>query len=951
MTKKRLWRRIGLFTLIAVLLLLAIALPILALFYADVVVEIWWYQSLGLGFYFWQRLLYSYVVFTVFTGFFFFFFYFNFRMAARYMRIKPLGPTKFLLRLRRKTKNRKPKSEPKPELEAEKKRNHSSLLHGLIFGLHKLSILVSLALAVVLAYPLYRRWEDTLLFIFAPRAGIVDPVYGHDISYYLFALPLFRTMLLEVFLALDILLLILGIIYYLQLKALKKRDLNIAVGAKLHLSVILGLMFCVGITELMFQRHMLLYTDSHKPLFFGPGYTEMNIVLPLIWSAMIMLAALGISGIWYLNKKRGLSLVAIFATLLAITIGLRYWDAIPEAVQDYLVEPDELARQEPYIRNNIDATLDAFDLAQVETRPYLIPVADADSDSENTDPKDIDKASLRNIPVWDREVLIDVYREMQEIRSYYRFLTVNTDRYTIDGRYQQVFLAARELDFDRLPQDSQNWVNRWFRYTHGYGAVMSPAAQFGEETKQWFLKDMPPRSDYGLTIEEPGIYYGMQDLYDVIAPNALGEISYPGETGVVQDDYRANTGIPIYNWFRRAVFALYYRDYKLFFTTAIQPDSQILIRRNVPSTIRAFTPFLELDDNPYLVVTSEHLYWIIDAYTLSDRYPYAEPVNRDSGRHPDHGMQSPIAKEFNYIRNSVKIVVDAYTGEMNYYLADPNDPIARAYRRIYPGLIKRMDQFPDALRAHIRYPRDLFSTQMTVYAKYHQTDPAVFYGQEDRWMFPLTSRGGETKTLLPYYVTLNLIDPAQFEHLLLAPMNPKGRDNMRAFAVVSSDAQNYGRIVVYSFPTGVLVLGLSQIDALIEQDSAIAEQFTLWGRGGADIQRGKLILILVDDVITYVQPVYLQAAHGVKIPELKRVIVSQGGKVAMAPSLEEAVAALRERQRQRDEKARRRTTTDTPQAEPQPEQLESGEDASTAIDPLSGDSRSSAPSALGPTPD
>ncbi|MBK5930079.1 UPF0182 family protein [Halochromatium salexigens] len=941
MTKKRLGRRIRLFVLVLLPLMLAIALPIFALVYAGGVVEIWWYQSLGLGFYFWQRLLYSYVVFAVLTTFFFFFFYLNFRLAARYMRIKPLAPKKVLLRFRRKAKQAKPRHALSLGASTERPRGSARLLHWLILGLHHLSLLVALVLAVVLAAPLYRRWEETLLFLFAPRAGLVDPVYGHDISYYLFALPLFRTMLFEVFFAFGVLLTILGIIYYLQFQALKKRGLNIAAGAKRHLSVIIALMFCVGIVEWMFQRHALLYTDSHTPLFFGAGYTEMNIVLPLIWSAMIMLVILGASLIWSLNTRRGLSLVVVSATLLAITVGLRYWDAIPAMVQDYMVEPDELARQEPYIRDNITATLDAFGLAEVETRPYRVP-ATASADRA---PEDLDAAGLRNIPVWDRDMLIDVYREMQEIRSYYRFLSVNTDRYTIDGRYQQVFLAARELDFDRLPKDSQNWVNRWFRYTHGYGAVMSPAAQFGEEAKEWYLKDMPPRSEYGLTIEEPGIYYGMQDLYDVIAPNALGEISYPGQTGVVQDDYRANTGIPIDGWFRRAIFALYYRDYKLFFTTAIQPDSQILIRRNVPSTIRVVTPFLELDSDPYLVVTPGHLYWIIDAYTLSDRYPYAEPVNRNVGKHPDHWMASPIAKEFNYIRNSVKIVVDAYTGEMDYYLADPDDPIARAYQRMYPGLLKDMEQFPDALRAHIRYPQDLFSTQMSVYAKYHQTDPAVFYGQEDRWMFPQISRRGDTKTLLPYYVTLNLIDRSQFEHLLLAPMNPKGRDNMRAFAVVSSDAPNYGRIIVYSLPTGMLVLGLSQIDALIEQDSKIAEQFTLWGRGGAEIKRGKLILILIDDVITYVQPVYLQAAHGVKIPQLKRVIVSQGGKVAMAPSLEEAVAALREGQRQRAEKARKRTVTAPP---PQPA---SSEPASTTPERLSGGRRPNASSASGPTPD
>ncbi len=894
MKKKSLWRQIWVSGLIG-FFVLAVVTPIVALFYADVVVELWWYQSLGLGFYFWQRLLYNYVVFGMASALFFVFFYYNFKVASRYLQIRPLGPTRLLFRFKRRFKRSPPRnalvlnSSARSRADASSEpRKRSRIWRWLMGTSRRLYIVLSIVLALFVSYPLYHKWEETLLFVFAPSAGILDPVYGHDISYYLFALPLLRTILNETLFALIILLTILATVYYLELRAMTKRRRDLPAGVRKHLSVIITLIFLVGIAELIFQRHMLLYAGDHVPLFFGPGYTEMNVVLPLIWASLVMLVVLGGSVIWYVNKKRGLPLVIIFSLLLASTVGLRYWDALPEAVQDYVVEPDELARQQDYIRHNIAATLDAFDLAEVETRPYVISAL-----GEET--REPDEISLRNIPVWDKEMLLDVYRELQEMRTYYSFLNVSTDRYTIDDKYQQVFISARELDFDRLPQDSQNWINRWFKYTHGYGAVMSPAAQVGEEPKEWFLKDIPPSSDYGLSIEEPGIYFGLQDLYDVIAPNALGEISFPGETGVVLDDFRGGTGIPINGLFQRAIFALFYRDYKLFFTTAIRPDSRILIRRNVPSTIRLVTPFLELDRDPYLVVTPERMYWIVDAYTISDQYPYAEPVNRRVSGGFDSAMVSPIQREFNYIRNSVKIVVDAYSGHMTYYLADPKDPIARAYRRMYPGLLKPMDQFPEALKPHIRYPRDLFVTQMQVYAKYHQTNPAVFYGQEDRWMFPRVSRGGETKPLLPYYVTLNLINRRQFEHLLIAPMNPDGRENMCAIAVVSSDGDNYGRIVVYSFPTGSLVHGLSQIDALIEQDSSIAQQFTLWGQGGADIQRGKLILVIIDDVITYVQPVYLKAAHGVKIPQLVRVIVSQRGNVAMEPSFEDAMAALRNR--------------------------------------------------------
>lgn len=874
---------------LGVLLVLLVVPPALAVLYADTLVEFWWYQSLGLGFYFWQRLLYNYLIFGGATALFFAFFYYNFITASRLLRVRPLGSTKFVQCPRRKFKRAAPRN---ALVMAEHSRALSDpdksrrLWQWLISGSRRFYVLASLILALFVAYPLYHHWESALLFLFAPSAGIADPVYGLDISLYLFSLPLFRTIVYELLLALGILLVILSVVYYLQLRAPSSRHLFLPASVRRHLSVIMTLIFLVAMLEVLIQRYLLLYRDSNTPLFFGPGYTDMTVVLPLIWASVMALVILGAAVVLYVNKRCCRILILISTFFLVAIIGLRQWGVLARTVQDFVVEPDELARQEPYIRNNIVATLNAFDLTEVETRPYVVEVG---AGQPNTEPGELE---LRNIPVWDQDMLIDVYRELQELRTYYRFPQVNTDRYTIAGEYQQVFVAARELDFDRLPPDSRNWVNRWFKYTHGYGAVMSPAAQVGEDTKQWFLKDIPPQSDVGVTLEQPAIYFGMQDLYDVIAPNALREISYPGENGVVLDDYSSESGIPIYNWFRRAIFALSYGDYKLFFTQAIIPDSKILIRRNVPSTIEVVTPFLELDSDPYLVITPKRLFWIVDAYTLSDLYPYAEPVNRGLGTDPDSSMVSPIQKEFNYIRNSVKIVVDAYNGDMTYYLADPNDPIARAYQRMYPGLIKDMDEFPAALRAHIRYPRDLFVTQMQVYAKYHQTDPGAFYGQEDRWMFPRVSLEGEVQTLLPYYVTLNLIDPARFEHLLLAPMNPEGRENMRAIGLVSSDGDNYGRIMVYSFPTGALIHGPSQIDALIDQDSDIAEQFTLWGRVGAEIRRGKLIMIMVNGVITYVQPVYLKSAGNVAIPQLKRVIVSQNGKVAMEPSLEDAFAAL-----------------------------------------------------------
>lgn len=858
------WKRILLGSL-AVLLLLLVLVPLLALLYTDFVVDMWWHESLGYGFYFWQRLLYRFVVFFVATLVFFLFFYLNFRIAARF-----LHP------------NAKTRVGERPDSKAER------LLKLLRTGSASVYLPLSLLLALILARPLYSQWETTLLFLAAPAAGSVDPLYGKDISYYLFSLPVYQSLLTETFIALLVMLAALSVLYFLEARTQAHNNQLFPRGARVHLAIVVLMIFLVGVGGLFLERHLLVYVDQHMPLFFGPGFAQITVILPLIWASIVSLVALAVAVQVYLLARRGFRVVIGLGVLFLAILGLRTVPGIAQAVQDYIVEPDEQARETPYMVNNIRATLAAYDLEGVETRPYRFPQVQRDLSEPDQEIR------LRNIPVWDRDVLLKVYRELQEIRTYYNFLSVDIDRYVIDDLYQQVFLAARELGFENLPQDSKTWINRWFKFTHGYGAVMSPAAQVGEEPKDWFLRDIPPRSDHGLEIATPGIYYGLEQLNPVIAPNRLGEIAYPGDTGVVEEDYRGSGGINIFDPLSRAVFAIYYRDYRIFFSGAIRPDSRMLIRRNIHESMTRLTPFFLLDRDPYIVVTNDRIYWIQDAYTWSGRYPNVHTETFGYEYYDGH-MRSPREATVNYIRNSVKIVIDAYDGTMDYYIAEPDDPIVRGFSRIYPGLLKPLDEFPEALRPHLRYPKDLFTLQMQVYSKYHQTEPAVFYGQEDRWMFPHIEREDGVVDVLPYFLTLNLINPHRFEHLLLVPLNPKGKENMRAIAVAGSDGDNYGRIIVYSFPTGMLIHGISQVEAIINQDSAISQQFTLWSQGGADVARGNLILLLLDGVLTYVQPVYLKASGDVQIPELKRVIVSQGGLVAMEPSLDEAFEALRQR--------------------------------------------------------
>jgi len=415
---------------------------------------------------------------------------------------------------------------------------------------------------------------------------------------------------------------------------------------------------------------------------------------------------------------------------------------------------------------------------------------------------------------------------------------------------------------------------------------MTPAAQNAAGPIQWFIQGIPPESDYGLKIEEPAIYYGKGRYKPVIAPNESHEIDYSTGDTVKLTDYKGDGGVSISNLFRKLIFALYFNEDNIFFTAQTSNDSRILFRRNITERISTLTPFLLLDPNPYSVVTPERIYWIQDAYTHSSWYPYSRPYD---GQFDDYN------RNFNYIRNSVKIVVDAYDGSVNYYVADRNDPIIQAYARIYPDLFKEFEQMPDDLKHHVRYPKSVFDVQMDIYARYHQKDPETFYKQEDMWVFPEVPWRNDIRKITSYYLTLNLIDPDRFEFSLFVPMNPKGKHNMRALAVVGCDGDNYGRIVTYDFPKGTLVYGPPQFDAIVKQDPTITQQLTLWNQEGSRADRGRMVIIPIDGVITYIQGVFLEAAMGAKIPELARLIVSQGELVVMEPSLEEGFKALNER--------------------------------------------------------
>lgn len=861
-----------LLVLMSGVIMLAVSYLLFAVFFTDFLVELWWHRSVGFERFFWLRLGYRYLIFAASTLLFFIFFFLNFWVGSRYL--GRLTPT------------------TQSEAAATRYRN---LVQRFRTGSMRVYLPFSLLLGILVAWPLYERWEDTLLFVFAPPAGVVDPYFGTDISFYFFTLPIVKILIREWLITVSLLIAGLALLYWLESRMLSKVEEQIPRGAKSHLIVLVILLFGLSLWWVFLERFELVYAQTRAPIFFGPGFVEMRIILPLLYASILGILALTISLILYVVGRRGQKLLIGSVIFLVVVLGLRYTQFLPDLVQRYIVKPNEITREAPFIQKNIDATRQAYNVQQVEIRDD--PITDGESGPR------VSKigTSLRNIPVWDKEVLIDVFAQLQQLRTYYEFTGISVDRYLVRNQLQQVYLAARELNLDALPMSARNWINERLKYTHGFGVVMTPAAQGGDEPLHWFIRGIPPTSDYGFEITQAAIYYGRADLAPVIAPNDVKEMGHPVGDSVTEYSYTGKGGVPIHNLLRKLVFAIYFGEKDIFFTTKTNRDSRMLFRRNIIEAVKALTPFFILDRDPYLVVTPEGLYWIQDAYTTSSFYPGAQPH----------------AGGFNYIRNSVKIIIDAYNGSIDFYLFEPTDPIVRAFQRMYPGLLKDKEDMPAALKPHVRYPRDLFNVQLEIYRKYHQT-VEEFYKQEDLWEFPVVERGSKGSRIYPYYLTLNLIDQERADFLLLCPMTPKARANLRALVVVGCDPPHYGKLVVYTFPKGSLFLGPSQVDAIIDQDTEVSSQFTLWNQMGSQVERGRMIVVPVMGSLVYIQSVYLKSESALRIPQLKRLIVCKSDTVVMEPTLEEGFARLEERIQSQSERARQRLREITPDSAPQP---------------------------------
>lgn len=717
------------------------------------------------------------------------------------------------------------------------------------------------------------NWMLVLRLVDGASYGKADPLFAKDIGFYLFSLPAYLALMRWAMGTLALSALLAGAVYWLNGGiSVAGRPWHISGRAIGHGSALLGVFFAFKAVAYLLDRYLLLYGDNGVVI--GAAYTDVHVQLPILW-AMIGLTSAGALASWA-NVRWRLSwlpgaAIAGFVGLLVITVGL------PAVFERLYVKPNELQLEAPYLRRNIALTQEAYGLQDVTIRSFP---AEQDLTAASLDG---DRATINNIRLWDWRPLLDTYSQLQEIRTYYKFRDVDIDRYQLGDTYQQVMLSAREIDPTLLPPTAQTWVNLHLLFTHGNGVVMSPVTQkTGEGLPIFYERDVPPVASGGPAVRQPRIYFGEGRQSYAVVKTTTPEFDYPSGSDNVYTTYDGSAGVPIGSLARRMLFSWYFGDPNILISHYLTADSRVLFRRNIRDRVQAIAPFLRLDRDPYIVVADGKLFWIQDAYTTSRWFPYSQPLSQGG---------------IDYIRNSVKIVIDAYNGSVDFYTAEPQDPVLATYRRIFPGLFKPLAAMPPDLRRHIRYPEDLFLFQAEMYRAYHMSAPEVFYNREDLWQFPgATSSTGEIESadgakMAPYYMIMRLPEEARAGYFLMLPMVPNRRENMIAWLAAGCDPPDYGKLIVYEFPKEKQVYGPGQIEARINQNTEISQQISLWNQMGSRVIRGNVFVIPIASSILYVSPLYLRAASG-QLPELKRVIAAYDGRLVMAKTLPEALSAL-----------------------------------------------------------
>ncbi|NLB53003.1 MAG: UPF0182 family protein [Syntrophomonadaceae bacterium] len=712
------------------------------------------------------------------------------------------------------------------------------------------------------------NWLVVQQFINRVAVGTVDPIFNKDLGFYFFDLTFYQFIYSTLMMVLVLLLIAVALIY------LSNTTTQIIYGdwkkfsfAKGHLAVLIAAIFALKAWGYSLNAYELLFAPSG--IVFGATYTDitarlLNYKVMLVLSiivAIILIATLAV-------KKLNLVYVSIGAWLaVSIILGGVY----PSLLQSLVVQPNEFNKERPYLENAIEFTRQAYGLDKAENIArnvdYNLNINDSKHDS-----------TIKNIRLWDWQPSKTTFKNLQQLRSYYVFNDVDIDRYTIDGEYRQVMLSAREIDQSELPEQAKTWINQKLMYTHGYGVVVSPVTEITTEGfPEFYIKDVPPKFSTDLTISRPEIYFGEKTNEYVIVNTKQKEFDYPMGEQNVFSTYEGEDGVKINSLPRKLMLSWVLKDYKMLLSSDITNDSQILMYRNVVERIRKIAPYLAFDSDPYLVINNEgRIFWMLDAYTYTNKYPYSQPF--DSAQN-------------NYLRNAVKITTDAYSGEVNFYVADGSDPIVKTYSKIFPELYKPLDQMPADLQKHIRYPVDMFMIQAEMYTTFHMSDPWVFYNKEDPWIIPNEIVDDKQQKMDPYYINMRLPGEENTEFVLMMPFSPKSRPNMIAWMGARMDGDNYGNMMVYNFPKQETIYGPEQVEARINQNTSIAQQLTLWDQRGVRVYRGNLLVIPVDNSILYIEPIYLQADNS-KLPELKRIIAGFGEKLVMEPTLDQALIKL-----------------------------------------------------------
>jgi len=754
----------------------------------------------------------------------------------------------------------------------------------------KLGVVACFVVALFIGLVAAASWQDVLKFLAGTPFGQADPLFGRDIAFYVFSLPVYS---LGLGLARILILLSLigcGVVYILRgslnladllgkfnfIKSVKHSGTDPK--ARLHIGILLSLFLVTVATTTYFSLYNLLTAQS-GPVF-GAAFTDANVMIPIVKISVFVYGLAAILALFYGISGNISPLVG--AISLTVVVGL-VSGIVPSVFQKLVVAPNELTKETPFIKYNIEATRKAYGLDRIEEREIAAdkPITASDIAANNL--------TIKNVRLWDRAPLLSTFSQIQEIRTYYEFANVDNDRYTIDGEVRQIMLSPRELASESLPNKA--WINERLTFTHGYGVAAGPVNQVTPEgLPVLFVKDLPPKSEVKeLAVARPEIYYG-EILNDyVITKTKSKEFDFPKGEENVYTTYAGKGGVELNSLVRRFLYAFRFGSLKMLLSGDITGESRILYNRNVKERVAKVAPFLTYDRDPYLVIAEGRLYWIVDAYTSTDRYPYSQPLPLNGG------PSTPL--RVNYIRNSVKAVVDAYDGATTFYLADQDDPIIKTYANMFPGIFRPLSDMPKSLLSHLRYPEDIFTLQTAVYTTYHMDDPQIFYNKEDLWEIPAIAPEGEQQAegrapvMTPRHMIMKLPGEKTEEYILMLPFTPRSKDNLSAWMVARNDGQQYGKLVVYRFPKDKLVFGPKQVIGRINQDAEVSRQISLWDQRGSQVIQGSLLVIPIEESLLYVRPLYLKADAG-KIPELKRVIVAYENKIAMEETLEAGLARL-----------------------------------------------------------